>query len=442
MKSLFRRWMHRAAATLVVAVAMFAATGQALADKLHLKDGRVLEGKIVREGDTFIFFRLTVGNVTSDQMFQKEDISKIERDDQKKDDATKADKSEEAKKSDESSKSEDATKSDDKKDETAGKASKRTFSGATRVAILNFGPPSDWQGEVDSMVGREIYAAAFRKVIPMLEKAKTDVVIIRVNSGGGALAELEKFHDVFTKEYKPRFRTVAWIESAISAAAMSPWVLEEYVFMPEGNMGACTGWSGSLVAMKGWGLEQVKAMMEVASAEGKKDPRIMWAMQVQQPLSVDVSESGEVTWRQDENGQFLLNRTNEVFTINARDAVKFKFAKGIAATKEEVTKVLGLQEVEWVAPEATELVDRSMRDSDREYKRFQEVYQKYQLALNLASQLPDKERRGAQVAIARRHLADLRRIMGTNPNFPGFLGVPDNWFQQQEEIIKEILARP
>ncbi len=74
--------------------------------------------------------------------------------------------------------------------------------------------------------------------------------------------------------------------------------------------------------------------------------RIMRAMEIEDPLSVDVDENGEVHWRQDELGQTILNPRGRVFTINASDAMKFKFAKGIAANREELAKKMGLQDVE------------------------------------------------------------------------------------------------
>ncbi len=412
------------ALAIVFAGASMLAAGIARADKLHLKDGRVLEGKVVREGKGFIYFKVKVGTVDSEQLFAEADIAKVERDDP-------------APKTDENIKKEEDAKKPD------AKADGVKHTGATRVCVLNFGPPSDWQGSVENMVGREISVAAFKNVVPLLEKAKVDVVILRVNSGGGLSLEMPRFQDLFEQSYKPKFRTVAWIESAISAAAMSPWTIEEYYFLPQGNMGACTEFNmGNMKASTGFKLEEVLLRMEKASAWGKKDPRIMRAMQIQEPLSVDIDENGEVHWRQDENGQYLLNRAKEVFTINANDAVKFKFAKGIAANRDELVKKMGLQEIEWVAQDATDMIDKSLRDNDSAYKRFNELLEKYQTAMGVANQAPDKERRGIQLGIAKRLLAELRQKLALNPNFPMFLGLPEDWFREQEELIKKLALKP
>jgi hypothetical protein len=400
------------------------AGGEAFADKLYLKDGRVLEGKVVREGKDFLFFRVKIGTVESDQMFTSDQFSKVERDD-----ATP--------KNDENLK-----KEADAKQQASAKTDTGKHTGATRVAILNFGCPSEWQGKYDDMVGLQVNADSFHRAIPLLEKDHVDVVVVRVKSGGGALSELAKFHDVFEKEYKPKFRTVAWIESAISAAAMSPWVLEEMYFYPQGNIGACTGWHGDLVAVKGIQLEMVLDMMEKASAMGKKDPAIMRAMQIMEPLSADIDENGEVHWHQNESGAYILNRSKNVFTMNANDAIKFKFGKGIAATRDELAKAMGLQEVEWAGQEATDFIDRNIKETDGTSKQFRAMYAKYQLAIELAKQLQDKERRGIELGKARRLLAEMKQRMRINPNLKDFIGIPDGWFEEQEEIIRKLAQLP
>ncbi len=418
------KFLRSLALTLVVAGAALLTTGTAHADKLYLKDGRVLDGKVVREGKGFLYFKVKVGTVDSEQIFMDVDVSKIERDDPKP-------------------KTDENIKQDTDAKGTDAKADEAKHTGATRVCILNFGPPSDWQGAVENMVGREISYAAFKKVVPLLEKAKVDVVVVRVNSGGGLTLEMPRFQDLFEKEFKPKFRTVAWIESAISAAAMSPWTIEEYYFFPQGNMGACTEFTmNDMKASKGMKLEEVLFRMEKASAWGKKDPRIMRSMQIQEPLSVDVDENGEVHWRQDELGQVILNPKGQVFTINANDAVKYKFAKGIAANREQLARAMGLQEVEWVAQDASDLIDHSLRDNDSAYKRFNELRTKYDIAMGAAEQAPDKERRGAQLGIAKRLLAELKQKLALNPNFPMFIGLPEDWFREQEELIKKLAQKP
>src|SRR6187431_2672169 len=49
-------------------------------DKIHLKDGRVLEGTVAREVNGYVWFTFKMGALETEQMFKPEEIAKIERD--------------------------------------------------------------------------------------------------------------------------------------------------------------------------------------------------------------------------------------------------------------------------------------------------------------------------------------------------------------------------
>jgi hypothetical protein len=401
-----------------------AMASRAMADRIILKDGTVLEGKITREGERFYFITVKIGGIEQNKFVNRDDVKSIERDSAPAPDPAAA------------------VKAPDAAPEAAAKEGEH-HSGATRLALLHFGPPNSWHGTVENMVGRDIGVRAFREVVPLLEKDKVDIVVIAVNSGGGMSLEMPKFQDLFEKVYKPKFRTVAWIESAISAAAMAPWPIEEYYFTPSGNMGACTEFNMSnLVATKGAPLEEILFRMEKVSGWGKKDPAIMRAMQIMSPLSVDIDSNGEVHWRADEDGQVVLNHKDKIFTITASDAVKYKFARGIAATQEELVKAMGLQEAEWVAQDATDFVDKSLRDNDAAFKAFNKLFEEYEFHIGLAQQLPDKQQRSIELARAKKLLAELKSKLSLNAVFPLFVGATPEWFKEQEDLIKKLAELP
>lgn len=422
---------------LVASAAVLLAAHTALADKILLKNGDTIVCEIIKEeadwyvvkvdGRTEYIEKANVRTVTRDEKPAEAKPAETKPAEVKPVEVKPEEKKPEEKKPDA------ATLSGAKKPE----AKARAVSGATRVAILNFGPPSSWQGKIDNTVGIQINAKAWREAIPLLEKDNVDVVVVRINSGGGYLAELEKFHEVFQNEYKRKFRVVAWVESAISAAAMSPWVIEEFYMMPEGNIGACTGWFGNLQAVKGVELLEVLHMMERVSKLGKRDPKIMRAMQIQEPLSCNIdTETGNVTWFQDNSGQYLVNKGNEILTLNSRDAVKFKFAKAVAATPDELAKAMNINEVEWAGQQAIAYIDKNMRENDRADKKWQEIAEKYIIAISAAAQLPDRERRLVEVGVARRHLDELEKLLSINPLLVGQL--PPGWMRQQRDLIKEL----
>ncbi|MGE3110001.1 MAG: hypothetical protein AB7G11_06225 [Phycisphaerales bacterium] len=408
----------------VVAATSMLAVSNAFADKLHLKNGKVLDGSVVAEGKGWVQFKYSIANIEQTQIFTDAEYSKLEKD----------------------SVTNPAPAPDAGKTDSAVVTPKKP--GVTRIAILNFGPPSQWSEQCGDMVGVQISAEAYRKAIPMLKKEQVDVVVIRVNSGGGYLLEIEKFHDLFHNEYKKNFRTVAWFESGISAAAMSPWVINEFYFMDKGSLGACTGWYGPLIAVKGEELEAVLIQMEKASILGGRDPKIMRAMQIMEPLSVTKDpKTGEITWFQNLSGDKVINGENRILTLNSHDAYEYGISRGTANTPEELGRVmLGPNaEFEIGAKDVSDFVDNFMREQDRAEKQAVEVVIKYITAIRLAQAVQDRQERGAQVNIAKRQLAQLRKWVKMNPNMEFHLGgyvgarMTDEWFHVQEQFLRDLL---
>lgn len=331
---------------------------------------------------------------------------------------------------------------DAKKDEKKP-ASKKLTGVPTRVAILNFGLPQSAQGRADDMVGREVNAYAWKQVIPKLEKAKVDVVVVRINSGGGALSEMAPFQRMFQNEYKKRFRTVAWIENAISCAAMSPWPLEEMYFLPEGRIGGCTAFNGGTMRqMPRDMLEFLLAEMEEVSRWANRDPKIMRSMQILEPLSANVDENGNAKFFQDLSGKIILNPAGEILTLTAPQALSVGFSKGTASTVEELMKAMGISEYEIVAKDASNFIDKNIIDCDTVTKRFREYEAQYTLARGAAEQFRgDNARQDAAIGRARQALRKMQDTNRLNPNLHSFNGVDAEWFQEQERELKELQKR-
>jgi hypothetical protein len=166
----------------------------------------------------------------------------------------------------------------------------------------------------------------------------------------------------------------------------------------------------------------------------------MRAMQVQEPLSATIDEkTGEVTWFADTSGQYMLNRPGQILTFTANDAVKFKFARGIAATREELARVMGINEPIWAGEEAAAFIDKNMRDNDRTEKRWQVVAREFDLYYGYAQQAQDKTDRGKFAGHALRALRELRQMVSSNPNFALMYGTNDEWFRVREDALKALL---
>lgn len=419
------------AAALIVGVALAAAV-PAEAAEVHLKDGRVLKGRIEKEDKErgFLIFLVQVGSVSKRQVIAMTDVTKLVRDDEP---AAGEEKPAEAA----------APAAPNGKPEEAPKIS----DGAARVAFITLGdPPND-------MVGPYMNTDALKESVRLLdelpEDQRPDVVVLWIDSGGGALFELLKLTEYIHKEMKPKYRTVSWIRAAISAAAMTAWATEEIYMMSEGNIGGATGYSmqgGSAKQMDGRELQEILEYMERVSSWGKHSPLVMRAMQVSgvkrdnKALTADIDEDGNVTWHNGPEGKHMVCPADEILTFNAVDAVKFGVAKAIADTKEELATAMGLTEWVEVGAEAEKYQQEFRANVRVAETRLDEFGAKMNIAMQLAGGAQGDERE-RQVMIALRHLRTMKGLIDKAPSLKVYRGLDDEWFREQEKNIRAMLPQ-
>lgn len=402
-----RVWML---AAMVIAMAVGLVASPAQADKLHLNDGRVLEGRVEREGDGFIYFVIVVGSIEHTELFTTAQIKKLERDEPVKETATAPDV------------------------KAAATTNARTIpDGATRITFIS----------LEEMVGPFMNADALRKSVELAESDKPDIIVLVINSGGGALNEVMPLSDVIHKELKKKYRVVAWIRSAISAAAMTALNCEEIYMMRQGNLGAATAFSQSdsgNKAVEGEELERILAMGEELSRRGKRNPLILRAMQIFMLLSCDIDENGIVTWYANSKGKFLVNPDDRILTLNAVDAQKYGVSKGIAETKEELAKLMGVREWVEVGPKADQYQVEFRENVKTVQARANELLAKYDLALKAAGTGSDVAIRNRYIGQARNVLNELRGLVRRAPSVEVYMGLTRQWFADREEELRKLAA--
>lgn len=422
-------------ARLACGVAVLACAHLSLAlDRVTLNDGRVVEGEIARELNGSVWVKTADGQT---QFFSASDVLRVERD------VEAAEEEEPA--------APGVTDPSPSVDKTpTAKPEKRAVpSGALRAAVLSYGDADAGQG----MVGTYITAQSLREVIPILEEEDIDIVVFRINSGGGAVLELNPLSDVLHNEYKPKFRTVAWVDYAISAASLTPHTLSEHYFMRRGAYGGNTAWFGAMQAVGGRGLEDILYDAERISERGGHDPRIIRAMQIMEPLSVDLDENGRVTeMYQTEEGEVVINKPNRVLALTSVTAQQIGFADGIADTVEELGKAMGLTEVEWVGEEvegvpypvskAEKYLRRFREQTARDEQSINQYFDGYNVAIGLAQGTPPEDR-GKFIGFARRSLNSIVRMVDNNPRLALFiLGSSEEdfrrWVREQEQILRDL----
>lgn len=425
---MLKRMMRTLGSRLTVLSAVAAAafvmmvTPVSQADKIYLKDGRVLEGEVIREVEDLLFFAIKVGDSTTEMMFNRSEIDRIEEVEQTPEAA--------------------------RKEEIREKA-KELPENATRVAFLTLGDQV-----LGDTVGIYLESGILHECGKMLmdlpENERPEVLVLMVDSGGGLLADVKPLSDVIHNELKPKFRVVAWIESAISAAAMTSLNCEEIVMMPQGHIGGAVAYAGA-TSLQGRELQQVLELGELLARRGKWNPLMVRAMQEPIDLSVDIDEENNtVVWYNHLNGEYVLNVGDlkdhrNILTLNSVDSVKFRVASGICETKDELVKHLGYTEWVEVGQEAEERMIEYLEDTKRAEARIRELAEKYILAVGIAESMQDRRERGRWVGQARNHLNEVKSIVRRSPPMRRFNNVgielSDRFFREQEEYLRDLMDK-
>lgn len=407
--------------TLIACVALLLTIAVASArDVVTLKDGRTVEGDIIREIDGNIWMIVYIGDIKKQEFFAATGITKIER------------------------------------DATVDVADAPESEKATAVKS---GVPKGMVITLEGMVGVEMAAHKIEELLPLIEEeiGENGILVLKINSGGGFTAEVQLLSDVIEDVLKPKFEVVGWIESAISAAAMTAATLERLYFMPEGNLGAATEFYGaSFIASKGINLERRKYQMEMITARGKRDYKIMESMQVGIPLSATVYPTGEVKYFQSEDdGEILLNRTGDIFTFNSIQAEQVRFSEGIARDVFELAHEMGYDEVDWVGEWEEGMVHpiSKAEKQNRQWRGYIDqnkgglstVARKY-ILYSRAAQGAGPDDVGILVGKARSYLRQIKRYAELSPKLVTVtpeLGIDwnafDQWYQGQEDFLRRLI---
>ena len=416
--------IHSLKTTLVAAtlgVASLGMTGNALADttKVTLNDGTVLQGEVVREGDAFLILKVMVGEVVKQEFIRKSDISSIIRD------------APEASATDEAVADTGPVVMKGEKDDAQA-----IPEGASKIAFVS----------LEEMVGPYFNTQALMRSMDILnnlpEEEQPDIVVLRVKSGGGALFELRQLVPYIRDQIETRYRTVAWIEDAISAAAMTAWVVDELYMMRKAAIGGCTGYRmmpGGAEAMEGPELEEVLMWMERVSTWGNKSPEVMRAMQVYATLSADIDENGKVTWHLNDSGEYMISPENEVLTMHSYEAEKFGVSKGTADTKDELASALGC--VEWVevGTDADELMAEFRENVKTAELELNVLFQQMNIALNAMNATPELRNKKRHLGRAQKLYDQMRSwAFKKAPSLRTYGQFSDQFFEYYDEVFEDL----
>lgn len=205
------------------------------------------------------------------------------------------------------------------------------------------------------------------------------IIIMRINSPGGAVSEAVSIRDSLMR-IKKKHRLVAWIEEAISGGAYTGLFADEIYFMDVGSLGAITMFAG-MQSAQGAQLEAwLREVYEVGEIGGRNGHIIRCMVYSPLECSYDVDpDTGKVTWHSDTSGKYVLSNDQDNLVFNATDAVRSKFAQGRANNEPELFKAMQLKEGTYVVSDAGKRIaedwKRAQEGAKREVPRLIQDYQ-------------------------------------------------------------------
>lgn len=252
-------------------------------------------------------------------------------------------------------------------------------------------------------------------------------IVLVVDSGGGLASEVVPVWKAIM-DLKKKHRVVAWIKSAISAASASAAACDEIYFMTGATMGAMTAFAGDQ-SLKD---EPLRRWMEKAGElfeGGGRHKYVAWAMiEHHQLLSYDKDpNTGEVTWRNDLEGQYILSDAKQNLVFNASNAEHSGFSQGTADTGPQLAKLLNLPE--WVE------VDDYGRKLAGDWKRLCDEADREITLLGPRLSIRNDIRRQIQL------IEDAIKWWNKCPNVCMMKGLPPkDWLERQLAELKKQLA--
>jgi hypothetical protein len=432
-------------------------------DKIILRNGRIIEGKVLEESDTRIRFMIVTAGISAPQWFDKSDVLKVERGEAKT----------------------DAAKAEPAKDPSAPKAAAATppAADARKVYVI----------ELSGQFGEDITQTPIRQAVADAKEKGAEYLIFVLNNewsinDGGIKEQLPNdtaaFDELFrTEEITPIFmneiprewehppKVVFWIKQAMGGAAFLPFVCPTIYMSSEsrwggiGNLSNLFGSTGDeLVRQKQYSLRMGHA--EGWANAGGYDYRLVKAMaRVEYVLSYKMVGGKPVLLERmpESPDEFLLTddgkderadtiqdlargRGNDVLTLNADLARKLFISKGTVDRLEDLIFELGVSRnytrVDEKSKSIMEGWSRALTNAKNDLRRLVREFRQIQVQGDYNERA---RARGAQIA----KLNDMKRIISrfkealtprwfAQNGFPG--GSADDviaWIDGQIEQIRQ-----
>ncbi len=303
--------------------AMLAMLAVASADTLRTNDGRVFQGRHIKTEGGVVTFEVHKYGAKMQVTFKESEVKSI----------TKGD-----------APTQDPTQKDDGKEADPGLGAE-----PEPPAVVTYDKPNYYVVPFQGEVGVTARADLLERYFADAAKRNPTLVVFYVDSPGGYIKEVEKLVDVI-KKYKKKVKMVAYVKSAISAAAITTLSIPE-IYVERGSVfGAATAWQTSP-----WGTPAAvsekfqsiwRAQARAVAEEGGHSPLLADAMidnTIELHMVKDAKGNAKIMRGK---GRYIVSAKDRLLTLTSTEAERVGLAKAIVENMDELGGKLGHDE--WV----------------------------------------------------------------------------------------------
>ncbi len=298
-------------------------------DRIVLRNGRVIEGKILSETDSVVEILVIVGGISAPTTYPRSEVLSIERNVE----------------TDTTIPAPASTTKSDSRAETATPRNSNSPDGK-RVYVMNL------KGDL----GRDVTVTPLQRAFDDAISYEPEVIIVKMDCGSAAegfdgMWTAEDLGPIIEKVIDDGWRVVFWIKRAQAGAAFLPLVSPEIIFMSDGRLGGVGDLSDFNIGDEVVNLKQIS--LRIGHAEGFAitggyDPRLIRAMALEEEwLAVKIvgGQPQYITWEprpEDGEGWTILTDDgkgknkdkfsfdgNDVLTLNADWARRLNVADAV-----------------------------------------------------------------------------------------------------------------
>lgn len=325
------------------------ATFDARADRLILKDGRVIEGRVIKRTEGEVHINVKKGGASLRLAYKTSEVKEIV--DEEEEDAAKP--------------------AIGKKGE--GQSKVPSSQPATTPAAAAKSGPTYLVAPIRGAIGLYATTELLKTYISIARAQQPDMFILEIDTGGGSVREVGAMIDLLqaAKDLKP----IAYVRNAHSAGAMLAMSCRQIVMAPDASIGGAVIYSTTP-----WGTPQnIEEKMQsiyraqfraAAEAAGQEPLLIEGMMRTDVVLSRTGAGPGTKVIEGSPAGSALVKPRGRILTLTASEAVACYLADDIADRPEGCAVALGLQTGGTASRAATDAFFAHRKAIDEAAKRY------------------------------------------------------------------------